>query len=48
MGAESCGKRDTPAVGQEIELRTDLRPGDIGTIVHLHGVIYAREYGFDL
>jgi GNAT superfamily N-acetyltransferase len=24
-----------------------LQPGDIGDIVHMHGVIYAREYGFD-
>jgi len=30
-----------------VTLRTDLRPGDIGTIVNLHGVIYAQEYGFD-
>ena len=32
---------------EEIELRTDLRPGDIGTIVSLHGTVYAREQGFD-
>jgi ribosomal protein S18 acetylase RimI-like enzyme len=30
-----------------VELRTELRPGDLGAIVHLHGVTYARERGFD-
>ena len=28
-------------------LRTDLRPGDVATLVQMHGTIYAREYGFD-
>jgi ribosomal protein S18 acetylase RimI-like enzyme len=37
----------TESVPGTIALRTELRPGDVGMIIHLHGVIYSRERGFD-
>lgn len=33
--------------GETVTVRTDLKPGDIGAIVRLHGVLYSQEYGFD-
>jgi ribosomal protein S18 acetylase RimI-like enzyme len=30
-----------------VEIRSELRPGDVGDIVRMHGEVYAREYGLD-
>src|SRR5262245_60150232 len=31
----------------ELTLRTTLRPGDVGSVIHLHGVIHGVECGCD-
>jgi GNAT superfamily N-acetyltransferase len=30
-----------------VSIRNQLKPGDIGTLTYLHGVLYANEYGWD-
>ncbi|MGX5818979.1 bifunctional helix-turn-helix transcriptional regulator/GNAT family N-acetyltransferase [Chitinophaga lutea] len=32
----------------QVAIRTDLRPGDIGDMIRLHGRVYAEEYQYDL
>lgn len=33
---------------RDINIRTELRPGDMGYITYLHGVLYKREYDFGI
>lgn len=32
----------------DISIRTELRPGDLGYVIYRHGKLYHREYGFGL
>jgi GNAT superfamily N-acetyltransferase len=31
-----------------VTVRHDVRPGDLGRVIALHGVLYAQEYGFGI
>jgi GNAT superfamily N-acetyltransferase len=37
----------SPDSARSFTLRHDLRPGDLGALISLHGTAYARECGFD-
>jgi ribosomal protein S18 acetylase RimI-like enzyme len=32
----------------EVTIRTDLRPGDLGYVIHRHGTLYYQEYQYGL
>lgn len=33
---------------EDIAIRTELRPGDIGYVTYLHGDLYKKEYGYGI
>lgn len=49
MTRERSSRSDRPhhQILENVNLRWDLRPGDIGSVISLHGILYAQEYGYD-
>lgn len=33
---------------EDISIRTELQPGDIGYVIHMHGALYGKEYSYGL
>jgi GNAT superfamily N-acetyltransferase len=33
---------------EDISIRTELRPGDIGYVTYMHGALYSKEYNYGL
>ena len=42
--ATAVSRADLPA---NVTIRSDLKPGDTGYVIYLHGILYAMEHGWD-
>lgn len=34
-------------MNMNLRIRNELKIGDVGSIIYLHGILYAKEYGYD-
>lgn len=37
-----------PVIPSNLSIRHELRPGDIGTVIHLHGATYSSEFNYGI
>ena len=47
VNAPAAKPRATPGAEEPLAVRCDLRPGDVGEMIRLHGMLYSRECGYD-
>ena len=43
---QNFAEMNNPIKLDEVVIRTELQPGDIGYVTHLHGALYQKEYGY--
>jgi len=34
-------------ISEDVKVRYNLEPGDMGSVLYLHGLLYGQEYGYD-
>ena len=37
-----------PVMFENISIRTELRPGDMGYVIYMHGKLYKKEYNYEI